>query len=108
LRNWCGESEYGIFLTSVKHCVSIVLKMKKQNSQFNLNSQMKQVTPEAWANMKKSMVKGDIQAFLTGPWYLKLFILLLIAFILFVFLNTISSMLSFQDAKQIFPVVPKM
>lgn len=48
-------------------------KQKKGNSNV-----LKQLTPEDWSNLKKSIIKGEVLAIKTGPWYYKLFIAIFI------------------------------
>lgn len=54
------------------------MESDKSKQNMNLDEQMKNMSPEAWANMKKSMMQGEIHAIKTGPWYYKLFIALFI------------------------------
>ncbi len=62
----------------------------KSNSNFDINEQMKNMTPEAWANMQKSMVQGEMQMIKSGPWYYKLFVIGFIILFIGVLLFIIS------------------
>ncbi len=61
--------------------------------EFNLNDQLKGVTPEAAENFYKSAFKGQINFLKSSPfgWILSIFFILIIAFIIINVVNMISA-----------------